>query len=42
MIEVTIEAVDVTAVAFEPDNELTEELAKFSGKMDDELCKGKF
>ncbi len=41
-IEVTIEAVDVTAAAFEPDNELTEELAKFSGKMDDELCKGKF
>ena len=39
-IEVTIEAVDVTAAAFEPDNELTEELAKFSGKMDDELCKG--
>jgi hypothetical protein len=32
--------IEVTIKAFEPDNELTEELAKFSGKMDDELCKG--
>ena len=40
-IEVTIEAVDVTAAAFEPDNELNEELSKYSNKMEDELCKGK-
>ena len=40
-IEVTIEAVNVTAAQFQPDNELTEELSKYSGKMDDELCKGK-
>jgi hypothetical protein len=26
---------------FEPDNELTEELAKYSNKMEDELCKGR-
>jgi hypothetical protein len=30
----------VTAAQFEPDKELTEELSKYSGKMDDELCKG--
>jgi len=40
-IEVSIEAVDVTAAAFEPDNELNEELSKYSNKMEDELCKGK-
>ena len=39
-LEVTIEAVDVTAAAFEPDNELNEELSKYSNKMEDELCKG--
>ena len=40
-VEVTIQAVDVTAKKFEPDNELTEELSKYSSKMEDELCKGK-